>query len=383
MRSLADTVARLAAQRKQQAGPLGFDLPGRLSPMPGFGANPGALAARFYLPEDHAPGRPLVVVLHGCTQSAAAYDHHSGWSQLADQEGFALLYPEQQRANNPNLCFNWFLPGDAMRNGGEALSIRNMIGAMVARHGIDESRIFITGLSAGGAMAAVMLATYPEVFAGGAIIAGLPHGVAGTVPEAFDRMRGHGAPDEADLRTILRRASPHDGPWPRISIWHGTADQTVVPANASAIAGQWQAVHGVSGPPTLGKRSGDHATHVWTNANGDPVIEVNLISGMGHGTPLHSGDVGAPGPFMLDVGISSTRSIAAFWAIGAPAASASPAMDAHPSMSAHGSPPDAPPRPRAMPPIPPAGDRVPPKTAPSSGVKKVIEDALRSAGLMR
>ncbi|TIL83807.1 MAG: PHB depolymerase family esterase, partial [Mesorhizobium sp.] len=111
---------------------------------------------------------PLVVVLHGCTQTAAGYDDGSGWSQLADQEGFTLLFPEQQRANNPNLCFNWFVPGDTKRNGGEALSIRQMIGAVVVEYGLDRKRIFITGLSAGGAMTSVMLACYPEVFAGGA-----------------------------------------------------------------------------------------------------------------------------------------------------------------------------------------------------------------------
>ncbi|RWM05653.1 MAG: hypothetical protein EOR73_33285, partial [Mesorhizobium sp.] len=77
--------------------------------------------------------------------------------------------------------------------------------------------------SAGGAMAAAMLATYPEVFSGGALIAGLPYGSAATIPEAFDRMRGHGGPSEQDLQRALRGASDHQGPWPRISIWHGAA----------------------------------------------------------------------------------------------------------------------------------------------------------------
>ena len=134
--------------------------------------------SRYYLPENLPEGAPLVVVLHGCTQSAAGYDRGSGWSQLADQAGFALLFAEQQRANNPNLCFNWFLPTDTKRNFGEALSIRQMIETLVLAHGLDRKRIFVTGLSAGGAMASVMLATYPEVFAGGAIIAGLPYGSA-------------------------------------------------------------------------------------------------------------------------------------------------------------------------------------------------------------
>lgn len=387
LRNLADTIARLTALRRQQASNPGFHIAERLSVLSEFGENLGGLASRFYLPDDYSPGRPLVVVLHGCTQSADAYDHHSGWSQLADQEGFALLYPEQQRLNNPNLCFNWFRPGDASRDRGEALSIRNMIGAMVARHGIDRSRIFITGLSAGGAMAAVMLATYPEVFAGGAIIAGLPHGVAATVPEAFDRMRGHGGPNEVELRAILRRASPHSGPWPTISIWHGTADQTVVPSNAEDTALQWQSVHGVSGSPTLVNRTGNHATRTWTNAAGEPVIEINLISGMGHGTPLRRGDVGTPGPFMLDVGIPSTRAIAGFWGIAPTADVGSSAVATQALEVAYRSLPT--PNTTAlarMPSSPLSGDPAPSTTASSSGAsgaRKIIEDALRAAGLMQ
>lgn len=80
--------------------------------------NPGNLRARIHLPRTLKSSAPLVVVLHGCTQNAAVYDHGSGWSHLADRHGFALLFPEQQRANNMNLCFNWYQPGDASRGGG-------------------------------------------------------------------------------------------------------------------------------------------------------------------------------------------------------------------------------------------------------------------------
>ena len=136
--------------------------------------------------------------------------------QLAEESGFALLFPEQQRSNNANLCFNWFNPDDTNRGLGEAHSIFQMVEAMIETHGIDPDRIFITGLSAGGAMAAAMLAAYPEVFAGGAIIAGLPFGSAKTIPEAFDRMRGHGGPSEQGLQAALVGASSHRGTWPKI-----------------------------------------------------------------------------------------------------------------------------------------------------------------------
>ncbi len=353
----------------------------------GFGSNPGALKAKCYLPKNLPPGAPLVVVLHGCTQTAAGYDHHSGWSQLADETGFALLFPEQQRANNPNLCFNWFLPPDTTRDSGEALSIHQMIETMVVASGLDRTRIFVNGLSAGGAMAAAMLATYPEVFAGGAIIAGLPYGSATTIPEAFDRMRGHGGLSEQVLQRALLGASDHRGPWPRISIWHGSADHTVAPSNAGAIAAQWRLVHAVDEASTYSKSAGKHSKQVWRDVAGEAMIEVNTIAGMGHGTPLGD-DLGAPGPYMLDVGISSTLEIARFWGIAetvgksaavrsGSVAGASERRPAHSHVADMEKAKTRSPEPTAVPQLPRH------TTSDAPGVKKIIEDALRAAGLMR
>jgi feruloyl esterase len=160
----------------------------RLTETANFGSNPGELRMLSYLPPEIADGCPLLVVPHGCTQTAAGYDLGAGWSTLADRFAFALLLPEQQRSNNPNGCFNWFQPGDIERGRGKAESIRQMVGRMISTHEIDPARVFVTGLSAGGAMTSVMLATYPEVFAGGAIIAGLPYGAAKNVQQAFENM---------------------------------------------------------------------------------------------------------------------------------------------------------------------------------------------------
>jgi poly(hydroxyalkanoate) depolymerase family esterase len=386
LRKVSDTIARLAALRvRQNTHPSSFTSADHLSTLGNFGSNPGALQARYYLPADLADGAPLVVVLHGCTQNAAGYDRHAGWSQLAEEAGFALLYPEQQRANNPNLCFNWFLPADTARDCGEVLSIRQMIETMVVTHGLDRRQIFVTGLSAGGAMAAAMLATYPEVFAGGGIIAGLPFGCATTVPEAFDRMRGHGSPSGQELQRLVRNASKYNGQWPRISIWQGSADHTVASANAGSIAAQWRGVHKLDKEPTHSTSERGRSRQVWADAAGEAKIEINMIAGMGHGTPIGDG-LGIAGPYMLDVGISSTWEIARFWGVGEADATSASARSrtaaprgetklstSHLRIASE----------EATKATPPEPARIDLEGSQVRAVKKVIEDALRAAGLMR
>ena len=212
-----------------------------------------------------AANPPLVVVLHGCTQTAAGYDLGAGWSTLADRFGFALLLPEQQRSNNPNGCFNWFQPGDIERGRGEACSIRQMVDKMVSDHGINPARVFVTGLSAGGAMTSVMLATYPDVFAGGAIVAGLPYGAATNVQQAFETMFQCPPRPARAWGDLVRGASPHNGPWPRVSVWHGGADATVIPSNAREIVKQWTDVHGLPEAPSTQAMADGYPRQVWVN----------------------------------------------------------------------------------------------------------------------
>lgn len=368
MRGIADTIARLN-QAAAHAGVTAQAAATRLRPLTGFGANPGALNGHVHIPENLPEKAPLVVVLHGCTQTAAGYDAASGWSRLADEQGFALLYPEQQRANNPNGCFNWFETGDTQRGSGEAASIHQMIVTVAERHAIDLRRIFITGLSAGGAMTATMLATYPEVFAGGAIIAGLPHGVARDMMQALDRMRGHNLPDAKALSALVRDASDHHGRWPTVSIWHGGGDTTVSPANADAILSQWLGVHGLNARPSRTEHIGDVPHRLWCGTDGQVLVEDHIVPGMAHGAPLKTaepGGYGAPAPFMLEAGISSTLRIAASWGIATPETA------------------------RAAQPATRLSSRVEPLRArrfePNSGatgIGKIIEDALRATGLMR
>ncbi len=395
MRPLSDTLARLARLRAAGVGVggAGANEPDHLPPAFDFGANPGALDARLYAPAGLPAGAPLVVVLHGCKQTAAGYDRGTGWTTLADRHDFAVLYAEQRTANNANRCFNWFQPGDIARDAGEALSIRRMVDAATTRLRTDPRRIYVTGLSAGGAMTAVMLAAYPDVFAGGAVIAGLPYGVAATIPEAFDRMRGQGLGTDTQLVTRVRAATAHRGPWPTLSVWHGSADQTVVPSNAEALLTQWRGLHDLAIAPAQSEIVDGHRRRVWRDRAGRAVVEAYTIAGLGHGTPIDAGSpdgVGASGAYILDAGISSTHHIARFWGLteaageGRSTARPAPAERTAVLTLEHAAAPAErtlpPPSPQPRPPEPEPAVR---QRSAVSGVQKVIEDALRAAGLMK
>lgn len=379
VKKLSATIAQLAAMRSAIAATTSDSKPGKLKDMKSFGTNPGALQAKTHIPAALNDEPALVVVLHGCTQTAEGYDRGSGWSQLADEHGFALLFPEQQRANNPNLCFNWFSPADNARDRGEALSIRQMIATMIDSHGIDASRVFVTGLSAGGAMTSIMLATYPELFAGGAIIAGLPYGSAANVSEALEAMRGANTYSGTEIGDRVRRASGHAGPWPKVAVWHGSADATVNSSNADAILAQWISVHSVGDVPAVSEIVAGHQHRVWTDADDRSVVEDYRIANMGHGTPLATSGADACGtamPHMLEAGISSTRLIARSWGLLTErTARAAPNPD---SKETANLPVDSKPRLQRMKsPAPATAEPV------TSGVEKVIQNAFRAAGLIR
>jgi poly(hydroxyalkanoate) depolymerase family esterase len=311
--------AMQARPRMRSVAPGRVSSSSHLTETGSFGSNPGALRMFTYVPPDVSSDCALMVVLHGCTQNAASYDRGAGWSTLAERLGFALLLPEQQRTNNSNGCFNWFQTGDIERGHGEALSIRQMVAKMVSDHGIDPARVFVTGLSAGGAMTSVMLATYPDVFAGGAIIAGLPYGAANNVQQAFENMFQCPPRPARAWGDLVRAASTHRGAWPRISVWHGDADATVIPSNAIEIIKQWTDVHGLPARPSFEAVVDGYPRQVWANGTGDELIESYSIPNMAHGTPLATGNAdeqcGAAGPFLLEVGISSSYHIAKFFGL--------------------------------------------------------------------
>jgi poly(hydroxyalkanoate) depolymerase family esterase len=300
---------------------LSPDEAGVLTETAAFGDNPGNLRMLSYMPDGLAAGAPLVVLLHGCTQTASEYDRGAGWSTLADRFGFALLLPEQRRANNANLCFDWFQPEDITRGSGEVASIAAMVATMIDRHGLHRRRVYVTGLSAGGAMTAALLATYPDVFAGGAILAGLPFGSASGIAEAFGVMGQGRIRTPQELGDRVRAASPHQGPWPTVSIWQGTSDTTVNPVNAEELRKQWADVHGVADVAPRETRV-DGARHkVWHATDGRAVVETYVIDGLGHATPIdpqasdEDAQCGAAGRFIVPAGISSSYRISESWGL--------------------------------------------------------------------
>ena len=218
------------------------------------------------------------------------------------------------------------------------------------------------------------------MFAGGAIIAGLPYGAAASVPEAFARMRGEGYPDDKSLGALIRSASGHAGPWPTISVWQGDADQTVHASNADRIIAQWQAVHGSDASDVETRIVDGSRQRLWRDPDGRVAVEAYEVIGMGHGTPLAVSGPGACGvasPYMLDAGISSTRHIAAFWRLAEEGAAMPVEVEAGLDIAPSARGPD---------PIPFPLRNDANQFRQASGrvnVGAIIEQALRRAGIMR
>ncbi|MGB3437405.1 MAG: PHB depolymerase family esterase [Actinophytocola sp.] len=287
-----------------------------IEPVPSFGSNPGNLKMFRYVPTGLPAGRPVVVALHGCTQNASGYGTGAGWTELADRMKFTVVLPEQQSGNNFNKCFNWFERGDTTRGQGETESIAQMVRTTITDTGADPARVHVTGLSAGGGMTAVMLATYPDMFAGGGVVAGIAYRCAASMVDAFSCMNPGKNLTPAALGDAVRAASPHTGPWPTVSVWQGSADYTVAPANATELVEQWTNVHGIPATPTSTDTVAGYPHAVYA-ANGRPVVETYTLTGMGHGQPLDPGtgeqQCGTAGAYLLDVNICAAWHMGTAW----------------------------------------------------------------------
>ncbi len=275
----------------------------------GFGSNPGDLRMFRYVPDGLTAGRPVVVALHGCGQAATGYGADSGWRALADAWRFTLVLPQQQITNNLSRCFNWFDPDDSGRGTGEAESVVQMV------HATSGGPVFVSGLSAGGGMTSALLAAYPDVFTGGGVVAGVPDGCATTLfGAAFCQFPGRDRTPAA-WGAEVRASSTHTGPWPVVSIWHGTADLVVAPVNQRETAEQWADVHGVATTPSAIGTVAGYPRAEYRDAAGRTVVETVTIPGMGHGQPVDPQACGAAAPFVLDVDVCAAAEIGRFWGL--------------------------------------------------------------------
>lgn len=260
----------------------------------GFSNDAGSRAYKVYVPagKSDAP-RAMIVMLHGCTQTADDFAAGTQMNRLADEHGCLVVYPEQAAHASASKCWNWFKPQDQRRGAGEPSLIAGIACEAARRHGADPRRIFVAGLSAGAAMAVVLGETYPELFAGVGAHSGLPYGSAHDIPSALAAMKG-GRSGMPGLKTAPGAAGP-----PRrkavqavpIIVFHGDRDHTVQQTNGAHIVQQARDAHGVqageaglrvitqSGVAPGGRRF-SRSVHV--DVDGQARIESWTLHGAGH-----------------------------------------------------------------------------------------------------
>ena len=271
---------------------------------------------------------PLVCMLHGCTQDPATFAAATLMNDAADRHGFVVLYPGQNRGDNPQGCWNWFLPEHQRREVGEPAAIAALVRDLIETSSdctIDTGRVFAAGLSSGGAMAAILAACYPDLFAAVAVHSGLPYNAATSMSSAFDVMASGAADADAHGRAARAAMGDHARPVPSIVI-HGTADRTVAPANAINVLRQSMTANHFAAPescnhdvarPTSSWRAkverGGHAytRSRWTDDRGALMHELLEVDGLGH---AWSGGV-AGGSHTDPRGPSATEAIWAFFAL--------------------------------------------------------------------
>ncbi|WAJ27969.1 extracellular catalytic domain type 1 short-chain-length polyhydroxyalkanoate depolymerase [Antarcticirhabdus aurantiaca] len=232
----------------------------------------GRRSFRLYVPAaaDEGP-RPLVVMLHGCTQNPEDFAAGTRMNALAEEFGLLVAYPEQPRSANPSLCWNWFDPAHQRGGAGEPAILAGIVADIARSHPVDRDRIFAAGLSAGGAMAAVLGSTRADLFAAVGIHSGLPRGSADSVAAALSVMRSGRSQRDAGAPEV-----------PAI-IFHGTRDTTVHPANGEQLAGLGTAGRQANERVIQGSANGRAFVRSVRPADGTaPARELWRVEGLGH-----------------------------------------------------------------------------------------------------
>ncbi len=281
-----------------------------------FGKNPGNL--KFYLHPNNSikeKKRPLVIVLHGCTQNAKEAAELSGWNKLADTNNFIVIYPQQKFINNTNLCFNWFLNHDIDKNKGECESIFEMITYTKSKFNVDSSKIFITGFSAGAAMSLVMVAVHPETFNTAALFAGGAYKSATNPIEAISVMLGKKQINSKDLAYLVKKQNvSYTQNYPKLIIYHAVNDPIVNYKNSNLIIKQWTELYKSDTIPesieTDYKNIKTLTKETFNNQSGEIFLTRYSIDNIGHRLLVSPGESnnkgGKTGLFGIDLGYHST-----------------------------------------------------------------------------